>query len=184
MALDTHTLTNQVDICLRIASLTGCKLHHGVVSWMSLTERCNHMYDTCAYVPASKRKHWRTYTRAPPYPLALFCLKVLPFMRVTPPSRYTAPPPPCITPGDDLLAEFNWNVQFVMFVWDKTLAPNPAMYAAPPNAALQNIHSICSMLFTETAIILLLLCNFILKNIMMRYHASSINSVSKRECSF
>ena len=82
-------------------------------------------------------KHSRVYTRAPPYPGALFCWKVLPFNRVIPPSRYTAPTPP----DDVRLAAFDRNVLLVKLVWDTTVAPSPAMYAAPPTAALQQVSS-------------------------------------------
>jgi len=82
-------------------------------------------------------KHSCMYTRAPPYPLAMFCWKVLPLNRVIPPSRYTAPPPP----EDVRLAAFDRNVLLVKLVWDTIIAPNPAMYTAPPTAALQHASS-------------------------------------------
>jgi len=82
-------------------------------------------------------KHSCMYTRAPLYPFAVFCWKVLPLNRVIPPSRYTAPPPP----SDVRLAAFDRNVLLVKLVWDRMVAPRPAMYTAPPMAALQQVSS-------------------------------------------
>ncbi len=67
----------------------------------------------------------------------MFSWKVLPLNRVIPPSRYTAPPPP----EDVTLAAFERNVLLVKLVWDTTIDPNPAMYTAPPSAALQHASS-------------------------------------------
>ncbi len=86
--------------------------------------KCHYMRSLYAMlVFVAPGKHSYMYTRAPPYPLAVFCLKALLLNRVIPASRYTAPPPP----EDVRLAAFDRNVLLVKLVCDTVVVPSPAM---------------------------------------------------------